>query len=415
MSGVAFLAPSPPNRNAAACQRCVSALGRRGAAACSRSSPQWAGSGWAVRSPGQALVTHAAVTPSSRQWHTMSAGPSGGGQADEADDGVEVDMELLRKRMEEVQAGGEGGDEDDDASDISIVVEMPAEVRVPIDNDEDEVVVLELVSSVDSDSDDDDDADENQDDGPSVMGQLTPPNSSESKEIATAYRDCASLFIILFNSEGEGEGLYSIQVGGQNVVLAFARVEEAGQYARALRDQRIIDVESIVDIQVAVCAEPTWHSEDLTGSSAVGLSVVSPSVVCVPLVGLGLLRRYLSGLAHSGLASFLSLVRVCSNRCCGFCARRVPTSCVPTSCVPCSRSLLVSLFFIHRSWFRQSWRNSAQMRACGSVLCPPTPCCRPNTCIRPTTRRFRPFRPPHPTHYETAGWQRGRPTSSVRS
>eukprot|EP00170_Pyropia_yezoensis_P006046 contig_24607_g6065 len=185
----------------------------------------------------------------------MSAGPSGGGQADEADDGVEVDMELLRKRMEEVQAGGEGGDEDDDASDISIVVEMSAEVRVPIDNDEDEVVVLELVSSVDSDSDDDsdddDDADENQDDGPSVMGQLTPPNSSESKEIATAYRDCASLFIILFNSEGEGEGLYSIQVGGQNVVLAFARVEEAGQYARALRDQRIIDVESIVDIQVA--------------------------------------------------------------------------------------------------------------------------------------------------------------------
>lgn len=227
-----------------------------------------------MRPPGQALVTPAAVPPALGRWH-MSAGPSDGGQdaapADGADDGVKVDMELLRKRMEEVQSGGEGGDEDEDASDISFVVEMSVdEVRVPVDDGEDEVVVLELVSNVDSDDDgtdsdgdddDDDDADESQGDGLPVMGQLRPPNASETKEIATAYRDCASLYIILFNAQGEGEGLYSIQVGGQNVVLAFARVEEAGRYARALRDQRIIDVESILDIQVAVRGEPAWSRE----------------------------------------------------------------------------------------------------------------------------------------------------------
>lgn len=313
MSGVAFLAPAPPRRSPAGCQRCVPGWRGRGAAACPRTPPELAGRGWVVRLPGQALVTRAAVLPFSGRWH-MTAGPSGGGRDAEADDGVEVDMELLRKRIKEVQSEGEGSDEDEDAEDVAFVVEVSVdEVHVPVNDDEDNAVVLELVSSDDSDSDSDsddsgdsgdvDDAVQSQGAGPPVMGQLRSPNWSENKEIALAYRDCSSLYIILFNAEGEGEGLYSIQVGDQNVVLAFARVEEAGRYARALKDQRIIDVESIVDIQVAVRGL-SGVVRGLTRSIAVGLAR--------PFIFVHLVRRcavadLLPALANSGLVALISL------------------------------------------------------------------------------------------------------------
>ncbi|GAB0494038.1 hypothetical protein MMPV_005328 [Pyropia vietnamensis] len=191
----------------------------------------------------------------------MAAGPSGGGQdaapAGGADDGVEVDMELLYRRMKEVQAEGEGGDENDDEEDTSFVTEVSVgEAPSPVIGDENDVVVVEQAASGDSDSDvhsddtddtddtdDDDDAGENKGDGLPVVGQLKTRASLESNEMT--YYDCSSLYIILCSAQTTVGSVYTIEVEDRTVVPAFACLEDAGRYAGALTDTPVFKDKSI--------------------------------------------------------------------------------------------------------------------------------------------------------------------------
>ncbi|OSX70462.1 hypothetical protein BU14_0746s0002 [Porphyra umbilicalis] len=248
MTGVAFLSAVPPSWHPPAPRACV--CGRRSSTVSGRAQSGWTvggGAAWFFRRP----VAPAVARRAGGRWR-MGAG-AGAGEVGGSEDGAEggdpdLDLSALRRRMEELEQGGKQDNDDDEDGDEPVLEVVVEEVIFGDANGaDDEVMVLDL-------RDDDDDGSvvgKRGDDGEPIMGELRPPNSSENKEIATAYRDCDSLYIILFNAAANGEGLYSIQVGGMNVVLAFARMEEAGRYALALREQKIIDVESIVDIQVA--------------------------------------------------------------------------------------------------------------------------------------------------------------------
>jgi len=218
-------------------------------------------------------VSPAVTIRAGGRWR-MGAG-DGAGDVGGPEDGAEggdpdLDLSALRRRMEELGQDAKQDNADDKDGDEPVLEVVVEEVIVGDENGPDDgVMVLDL-----RDDDDDGSVVGNRGvDGEPIMGALRAPNSSDNKEIATAYRDCDSLYIILFNAAAEGEGLYSIQVGGMNVVLAFARMEEAGRYALALRDQKIIDVESIVDIQVAVRLCLACSTGLLTGYDALSSRV----------------------------------------------------------------------------------------------------------------------------------------------
>ena len=372
MTGVAFLSAVPPSWHPPAPRACV--CGRRSSTVSGRAQSGWTvggGAAWFFRRP----VAPAVARRAGGRWR-MGAG-AGAGEVGGSEDGAEggdpdLDLSALRRRMEELEQGGKQDNDDDEDGDEPVLEVVVEEVIFGDANGaDDEVMVLDL-------RDDDDDGSvvgKRGDDGEPIMGELRPPNSSENKEIATAYRDCDSLYIILFNAAANGEGLYSIQVGGMNVVLAFARMEEAGRYALALREQKIIDVESIVDIQVAV-----------------RLSLAS----CT-----GLLTGY------DALSSRLGCHRPCCL--CSEYPNLVPFSLLFFVALAVSHSMPLPLrwhvLFCHRSWSLRSSRNFALTPACGSALSPPTRFCPPSTCTRRTTRRFPPF-PRRLTHYAMGEWTR---------
>lgn len=246
MSGVAFLPAAFPAGHPSACRACV--CGWRRGIVCSRVPSRWAATG---RVGGSRVEAGAPAASRSRGRWLMDAGTSGGdgeGSGQGADDArVELDMELLRQRMEKMSADGESGAADEDGSDGVFETVEVMEVVV------EEVDVRICDSSDEENSGGEEEKGEGRAAGP-VFGEVQTGRSSGKQEVALAYKDCHSLYIIVFNvGDSDGEGLYSIHVGGVGaVILAFARIEEAGRYALALKELKIIEVTSIVDIQVAV-------------------------------------------------------------------------------------------------------------------------------------------------------------------
>lgn len=247
MPFVAFLPAAPPVGRPTACRAC--ACGWRRGTVGSQGPSRWAAAG-KVGGSRVEVGSLAAASRSHSRWR-MDAGTAGGdgeGSGQGADDaGVELDMELLRQRMEKMAADGESEAADEDGSDEEF---EGVEVM--------EVVVEEVDVSLSNSSDEEDnrgkeDIGERRFADP-VSGEVRTGRLSGNQEVASAYKDCNSLYIIVFNAgDSDGEGLYSIHVGGVGaVILAFARMEEAGRYALALKEKKIIEVSSIVDIQVAV-------------------------------------------------------------------------------------------------------------------------------------------------------------------
>lgn len=138
---------------------------------------------------GRIIAPRCSVTP------TPGRGPEDDGNGEDDVD-ITVDMDLLRRRIREVETSDTDELTDDDIASVEVNMDFSGS-----------------------------------DKGFEVGGVAS---NEDSMRVIDAFENVRELYVIVFKSRDRQEGVYSLEIGHENVVLAFQERAEAQQYATLL-------------------------------------------------------------------------------------------------------------------------------------------------------------------------------------